>query len=318
MGDLGRLKEEYRDLVARLERGTMGLPEAEDERSEAGRRAVRRADGQLPLHQRRRRVHRAPRLRARDRQDRGARAPRARPGERPRPDRRQREEPAHLRLQLLRLLLRAAPGGLALGAARGEPERLRPPPPHPPAPLSTPGGWRGGKSHEMCGVLALRAGLPRGRDRDGPGPLGRKPEGVARAPDRRGALHRLRRLRGRLPQGRARDGARGAGASRPLEHRRAGHPDGPRAEPARRAAVRRGRRARRAVPPRRGGRDREAPARPGPARDGAGPLAVREGRARAVREPRLAGLDLAWTWTWTWTWPGRAVAVAVIVAVRVS
>src|SRR6266540_2679368 len=37
MGHLGRLKEEYRDLVARLERGTMGLPEAEDERSEAGR-----------------------------------------------------------------------------------------------------------------------------------------------------------------------------------------------------------------------------------------------------------------------------------------
>ena len=40
MGHLGRLKEEYRDLVARLERGTMGLPEAEDERSEAGRREV--------------------------------------------------------------------------------------------------------------------------------------------------------------------------------------------------------------------------------------------------------------------------------------
>src|SRR6266511_2962991 len=40
MGHLGRLKGEYRDLVARLERGTMGLPEAEDERSEAGRREV--------------------------------------------------------------------------------------------------------------------------------------------------------------------------------------------------------------------------------------------------------------------------------------
>jgi len=40
MGHLGRLKDEYRDLVGRLERGTMGLPEAEDERAEAGRREV--------------------------------------------------------------------------------------------------------------------------------------------------------------------------------------------------------------------------------------------------------------------------------------
>jgi len=40
MGHLGRLKDEYRDLVGRLERGTMGLPEAEDKRAEAGRREV--------------------------------------------------------------------------------------------------------------------------------------------------------------------------------------------------------------------------------------------------------------------------------------
>ncbi len=40
MGHLGRLKEEYRDLVARLDRGTMGLPEAADERAEAGRREI--------------------------------------------------------------------------------------------------------------------------------------------------------------------------------------------------------------------------------------------------------------------------------------
>ena len=40
MGHLGRLKEEYQDLVARLERGTVGLPEAEDERAEQGRREV--------------------------------------------------------------------------------------------------------------------------------------------------------------------------------------------------------------------------------------------------------------------------------------
>src|SRR5512139_200827 len=36
MGHLGRLKEEYRDLVARLERGTMALPEPDDEAARRG------------------------------------------------------------------------------------------------------------------------------------------------------------------------------------------------------------------------------------------------------------------------------------------
>jgi ferredoxin len=36
MGHLGRLKEEYRDLLARLGRGTMSLPEPEDERARQG------------------------------------------------------------------------------------------------------------------------------------------------------------------------------------------------------------------------------------------------------------------------------------------
>jgi ferredoxin len=40
MGHLGRLKEQYRDLVARLDRGPVALPEAEDERAEAGRREI--------------------------------------------------------------------------------------------------------------------------------------------------------------------------------------------------------------------------------------------------------------------------------------
>lgn len=40
MGHLGRLKEEYRDLLARLERGTMALPEPDDERARAGRQEI--------------------------------------------------------------------------------------------------------------------------------------------------------------------------------------------------------------------------------------------------------------------------------------
>ncbi len=36
MGHLGRLKQEYKDLLARLDRGTMTLPEPEDERARAG------------------------------------------------------------------------------------------------------------------------------------------------------------------------------------------------------------------------------------------------------------------------------------------
>jgi Pyruvate/2-oxoacid:ferredoxin oxidoreductase delta subunit len=40
MGHLGRLKSEYRDLVARLERGTMALPEPEDERAREGWREI--------------------------------------------------------------------------------------------------------------------------------------------------------------------------------------------------------------------------------------------------------------------------------------
>ncbi len=110
-----------------------------------------------------------------------------------------------------------------------------------------------------------------------------QPQGVARAADRRGALRRVRGLRGRLPQGRARDGPRRSAARRAGEHGRAGRPDGARAEPARRAAVRRGGRAREQVPPRRGGRDPEAAARAGAARERAGPLPVREGRARPAR-----------------------------------
>lgn len=40
MGHLGRLKEEYRDLVARIGRGHLGMPEAHDERAEAARREI--------------------------------------------------------------------------------------------------------------------------------------------------------------------------------------------------------------------------------------------------------------------------------------
>jgi ferredoxin len=40
MGHLGRLKEQYRDLVARLDRGPVALPEAEDARAEAARREI--------------------------------------------------------------------------------------------------------------------------------------------------------------------------------------------------------------------------------------------------------------------------------------
>jgi len=40
MGHLGRLKEEYRDLLARLERGTMSLPEPEEERARAARQEI--------------------------------------------------------------------------------------------------------------------------------------------------------------------------------------------------------------------------------------------------------------------------------------
>jgi ferredoxin len=40
MGHLGRMKDEYRELVSRLERGTMALPAAADERAEQGRREI--------------------------------------------------------------------------------------------------------------------------------------------------------------------------------------------------------------------------------------------------------------------------------------
>jgi ferredoxin len=40
MGHLGRLKEQYRDLVARLDRGSVALPEAEDPHAEQGRREI--------------------------------------------------------------------------------------------------------------------------------------------------------------------------------------------------------------------------------------------------------------------------------------
>lgn len=40
MGHLGRLKDEYRDLVQRLEKGTMALPEPEDERAREGWREI--------------------------------------------------------------------------------------------------------------------------------------------------------------------------------------------------------------------------------------------------------------------------------------
>jgi ferredoxin len=40
MGHLGRLKEQYRDLVSRLDRGPVALPEASDEAAEAGRREI--------------------------------------------------------------------------------------------------------------------------------------------------------------------------------------------------------------------------------------------------------------------------------------
>jgi ferredoxin len=40
MGHLGRLKDQYRNLVARIDRGPVGLPEAEDERAEAARREI--------------------------------------------------------------------------------------------------------------------------------------------------------------------------------------------------------------------------------------------------------------------------------------
>ena len=40
MGHLGRLKEQYRDLVARLDRAPVSLPEAADEAAEAARREI--------------------------------------------------------------------------------------------------------------------------------------------------------------------------------------------------------------------------------------------------------------------------------------
>jgi ferredoxin len=40
MGHLGRMKDEYRDLLARLDRGSMALPEPEDARAEQGRREI--------------------------------------------------------------------------------------------------------------------------------------------------------------------------------------------------------------------------------------------------------------------------------------
>ena len=40
MGHLGRLKEQYRDLVDRLDRGAVALPEASDEAAEAARREI--------------------------------------------------------------------------------------------------------------------------------------------------------------------------------------------------------------------------------------------------------------------------------------
>jgi Fe-S-cluster-containing hydrogenase component 2 len=40
MGHLGRMKEEYRDLAARIERGPVALPEAQDEAAERGRREI--------------------------------------------------------------------------------------------------------------------------------------------------------------------------------------------------------------------------------------------------------------------------------------
>jgi ferredoxin len=40
MGHLGRLKEQYRELTDRLDRGTVGLPEAQDAAAEAGRREI--------------------------------------------------------------------------------------------------------------------------------------------------------------------------------------------------------------------------------------------------------------------------------------
>ncbi len=40
MGHLGRLKDEYRDLLTRLERGTVSLPEPDDERARAGLREI--------------------------------------------------------------------------------------------------------------------------------------------------------------------------------------------------------------------------------------------------------------------------------------
>lgn len=40
MGHLGRMKGEYRELVRRLERGNIGLPEPEDERAREGWREI--------------------------------------------------------------------------------------------------------------------------------------------------------------------------------------------------------------------------------------------------------------------------------------
>src|SRR5690242_13800432 len=40
MGHLGRLKDQYRELTDRLDRGPVGLPEAEDPTAEAARREL--------------------------------------------------------------------------------------------------------------------------------------------------------------------------------------------------------------------------------------------------------------------------------------
>jgi len=93
-------------------------------------------------------------------------------------------------VQLLRLLLRTAPRREHLWPPGGEPERVP----------AAPGRWA------LRGVLALRARLSGGSHRDGAAARDRRAEERARPPARRGALHRVRRLRRCLPQGGAAHG----------------------------------------------------------------------------------------------------------------
>ena len=131
--------------------------------------ACERAAGDLPVAQWRRRLRGPAEVRTGHRAPGGARHPLCVACCRVGADCRQREEPPNLRLQLLRLLLRAAPGGEPLGARRRQPERLR----------------AQARRARVQRLLPLRQGLPRGGHRDGAGAAARQAAERARSGHRR-------------------------------------------------------------------------------------------------------------------------------------